>query len=179
MFSKLSIKGWVEFTFLRGKEIIRKVTQSNLITNKGLETIAEAMIVATGDVVGKPNLGRVYIGLGSDEGLGFVPAPSPTDLVLANELPDINISRKLVLPAGLILENKHAIFEVLFQTDEGNPNPGFNLVDAGLFWVGALATRNTGIMVSRVLMIPPWPKDLLTDTLDVRWIYEFNRKETG
>jgi len=169
------IQGFVEFTLKRGKKIIRKFKRKNLITNLGLETLAKGLLIGMGSGV---IIGDVYIGLGSDDGLPFVPSPSITDLALANELPDINIPRKIVAAGDMVLDSNHAVLEVEFATDEGNPDVPFNLVDAGVFWDGATVVRNTGVLVSRVLIVPIFPKDPTCDILNVRWIYEFNRKTT-
>jgi len=167
-----NIQGIVEFTFKRGNRILYKTKRKNLITNLGLETLAKGLLSGMGSGV---DLGDVYIGVGSDEGLPFVPSPSITDLTLANELPDINVPRVIVIPAFLILDSNHAVLEVTFHTDEGNPNVGFSLVDAGVFWDGATASRNSGVLISRVLVTPPFPKNPGFDILGIRWVYEFNR----
>lgn len=171
--TKLKLVGRVEITLKRKGKIVKKLKIKNLITNAGLDTLAKAILSAAGSGV---SLGDAYIAVGDNVGLPVPPAPSITDTALANELPDLSTPRKKVLPGGLTLQNNVAIFEVEFLTDEGNPTLGFDLVDAGLFWDGASITRNTGVLVSRVLIIPPLAKDPVSDALGVRWTYQFQRE---
>jgi len=172
---ELEIKGRAEITLLRDGKIIEIRRIDNLITNNGLNTIAKA-ILAAGGYAGA--LGVPYIAVGDNDGVPLVPAPSPTDTVLAHELPDIDVPRKQVQAlGGLNLENNVAIFEVIFMPDEANHAVGKQLVDAGLFWDGATVLRNTGVLVSRVLILPPMTKSPVFNTLRIKWTYEINRKE--
>lgn len=173
METALNLKGEVEITLKRQSKIIEVRLFDNIITNLGLVVLVQAIIKSAGFVV---NLGDIYIGVGTDEGAPGLPAPSPTDLTLANELLDIYIPRKKVQVGGISIQNNVAVFEVQFMPDEGNPNTGFKLTEAGLFWLGATLSRNTGVLVSRVLMIPPLAKNPSFDTLGIKWMYQIGRK---
>jgi len=172
---KLKIKGRVEINLLQDGKVVETRKIDNLITNNGLATFAKALLSA-GGYAGA--LGVPYIGVGDDDGLPFVPTPSPTDAALAHEVLDIDVPRRQIQAiGGLNLQNNVAIFEVIFMPDEGNHAIGKQLVDAGLFWDGATLTRNTGVLVSRVLILPPMTKSPTFNTLRIKWTYEINREE--
>lgn len=172
---KLSIKGRVKITLLKNNKVVETRRLDNLITNNGLGTLAKAILSAGGyaGVLGVP-----YIALGDNDGVPVILVPSPTDTALAHELPDIDIPRKQVVAiGGLNLENNVAIFEVIFMPDEGNHAVGKQLIDTGLFWDGATATRNTGVLVARVLILPPMTKSITFNTVRVKWTFEINRED--
>lgn len=172
---KLQIKGRVEITLEKDGDVIKRIKLDNLITNAGLDTLAKA-ILSAGGYAGA--LGVPYIALGDNDGVPSVPAPSPTDTALAHELPDVDTSRRQIQAiGGLNQENNVAIFEVIFMPDEGNHAVGKQLVDTGLFWDGATALRNTGVLVSRVLIVPPLTKSPTFNTVRIKWTYEINRDE--
>jgi len=173
MESKLKIKGRVEITLKKDDKLVKLIKIDNLITNGGLQVLAKA-ILAAGGYAGA--MGVPYIAVGDNDGIPIVPHPSITDTALAHELPDIDVPRKQVAAiGGLNLENNVAIFEVMFMPDEGNHAVGKQLVDAGLFFDGATASRNTGVLVARVLIVPPLTKSPTYNTLGIKWTFEINR----
>jgi len=169
MKDKFKIKGTVRFT-LKNKsgKVIKEYVKENLITNTGLATIAKALLQAGGDT--SIALGTIYIGVGDNS--VAVPAPSVTDMTLANELANVAVPRKAI--NYWRINNYSAIFQTDWMPTEGNSTPPNKLADAGLFWNGATANRNTGDLVSRVLMIPTLAKDG-NKTLTITWIYTFGR----